>query len=696
MTHGAVVLRCVVATLAVCALFIGGLPSAFSQPASAPQEDRELDCRNPQDAALCRELERDHGMIRGGRPQPPTDAYRPQAPAQYRIPPPSFNCARAATVIEQAICSDATLAQWDANMGQLYRQALDIQNNSPRFKGEQARWLALRNSNCSRTNLSGIKSCVLEMTKARVGGLAAVVAANGGNPSSSPPTAVPVPYPPSSPATPVRTIPINPLSLPKAAATVEAGNAVSDHEAKDHENALAAGDNGIAAFDEQNAREMQRSALPNIYRPDPQLTQKAATLQRYFNDWQIAQDASRCGLFSLPHDPKQGPYTDTYSQTWYANAHRLFHDGRDFAIAFKHVTRVFRDIYPWLDQSAPTKQACDRLANSKELLYLIKQQQSNAQPAAPVASSATNNEATPSNSRDGVSGVSADIRELINKETALNGKCRGGHGDNPETWKACDERDKIIAQLKSKGWCYGHNGQMEYERTWQQCHPEMTSVAPVTTVLSVEQMERNRAAAEAKEKRAAEDRTREFALLAARNREADPNSITVDMSVTVTSANPPMIKGTTNLPDGTTLFGMVMMTPVKDGLPACSPHCDGYSIKDITVENGCFTSELKRAVRITPGGSYTVYIGTVAAYLEPQNVQSVIGKYGEHLYGPYVVNYDANGKMVPAKYPREWNAASDMLGKYFIYYTQEIHVDGALNGEVYAVGEKRGAIPPCR
>jgi hypothetical protein len=196
----------VVATLAVCALFIGGLPSAFSQPAFTPQEDRELDCRNPQDAPLCREYERQQA-IRGGRLPAPTGAYRPPlapAPTQYGVPKPSFNCARAATVIEQAICSDATLAQWDARMGQLYRQALSIQNNSPTFIADQNRWRTLRNSNCSRTNLSETKSCVLAMTKARVGGLAAVVAANGGNPNSSASTAAPVPYSSSSQNPPTR------------------------------------------------------------------------------------------------------------------------------------------------------------------------------------------------------------------------------------------------------------------------------------------------------------------------------------------------------------------------------------------------------------------------------------------------------------------------------------------------------------
>jgi hypothetical protein len=71
--------------------------------------------------------------------------------------------------------------------------------------------------------------------------------------------------------------------------------------------------------------------------------------------------------------------------------------------------------------------------------------------------------------------VSGLVTELINKETALNEKCRGGFGDNTETWKACDEREKIIAQLKLMGWCYGANEQAEYQKSWQQCPTEITS-----------------------------------------------------------------------------------------------------------------------------------------------------------------------------------------------------------------------------
>jgi uncharacterized protein len=193
-------------------------------PPAPPQVDRELECRNPQDAALCRELEREQGF-RGSRPQPPTDAYRPppaQVPPQYGMPKPSFNCADAATVIEQAICSDATLAQWDGHMGRLYRQGLSIQNNSPSFVADQRRWRALRDNNCSGTEFIETKSCVLEMTKARVGGLAAVVAANGGNPNSSPPISAPVPNPPPPPVAPARTVKTNPLSLPTAPSTAQA------------------------------------------------------------------------------------------------------------------------------------------------------------------------------------------------------------------------------------------------------------------------------------------------------------------------------------------------------------------------------------------------------------------------------------------------------------------------------------------
>jgi uncharacterized protein YecT (DUF1311 family) len=178
---------------------------AVGQP--VPQDDREIDCRNPQDAAVCRELQQN-----GGRLRPPHAAA--QTSIQNGKLHPDFNCAKAVTDIEQAICSDVTLAQWDARMGQLYRQALSIQNNSPTIKADQARWRMQRTRNCSGLEFSEIKSCVLEMTKARVGGLAAVVMASGGNPNAPGPAAAPVVYPSSPPAAPAMVVTSNPLSLP--------------------------------------------------------------------------------------------------------------------------------------------------------------------------------------------------------------------------------------------------------------------------------------------------------------------------------------------------------------------------------------------------------------------------------------------------------------------------------------------------
>jgi hypothetical protein len=58
-------------------------PPSPIQPAPL-QEDRALDCRNPQDAVLCRKAERDYES-HGGRPLPPTEAYRPPG---AQAPPP--------------------------------------------------------------------------------------------------------------------------------------------------------------------------------------------------------------------------------------------------------------------------------------------------------------------------------------------------------------------------------------------------------------------------------------------------------------------------------------------------------------------------------------------------------------------------------------------------------------------------------
>lgn len=63
----------------------------------------------------------------------------------------------------------------------------------------------------------------------------------------------------------------------------------------------------------------------------------------------------------------------------------------------------------------------------------------------------------------------AKVAKLINQFESLNDKCRGGSGDKPETWKACDKRDALYPKINSLGWCFGHNEQTESDKVWEKC-----------------------------------------------------------------------------------------------------------------------------------------------------------------------------------------------------------------------------------
>ncbi len=63
----------------------------------------------------------------------------------------------------------------------------------------------------------------------------------------------------------------------------------------------------------------------------------------------------------------------------------------------------------------------------------------------------------------------AEIQTLIVQLDHLNDRCRGGSGDDPATSAACSERDEIYRSIEAQGWCYGHEAQAEYEKTWQAC-----------------------------------------------------------------------------------------------------------------------------------------------------------------------------------------------------------------------------------
>jgi len=61
-----------------------------------------------------------------------------------------------------------------------------------------------------------------------------------------------------------------------------------------------------------------------------------------------------------------------------------------------------------------------------------------------------------------------NVRMLIRRADIENGHCRGGSGDVPETWRACNRRDRLIIELKEKGWCWG-GSDVGYLEHWLKC-----------------------------------------------------------------------------------------------------------------------------------------------------------------------------------------------------------------------------------
>jgi hypothetical protein len=59
----------------------------------------------------------------------------------------------------------------------------------------------------------------------------------------------------------------------------------------------------------------------------------------------------------------------------------------------------------------------------------------------------------------------------MNQEDVLNDKCRDGVGDADDkaTQKVCEARDIILGEIKTKGWCWGHDGQIGADRNWEPC-----------------------------------------------------------------------------------------------------------------------------------------------------------------------------------------------------------------------------------
>jgi uncharacterized protein YecT (DUF1311 family) len=90
---------------------------------------------------------------------------------------PSINCSKITEPLEELLCADDDLAQWDGRMGQRYWQRMQQLTpvRAQRLKQRQLDWIVLRNMTCSYDpleshtldELAPAKPCILQMTKQR-------------------------------------------------------------------------------------------------------------------------------------------------------------------------------------------------------------------------------------------------------------------------------------------------------------------------------------------------------------------------------------------------------------------------------------------------------------------------------------------------------------------------------------------------
>ena len=99
-----------------------------------------------------------------------------------------------------------------------------------------------------------------------------------------------------------------------------------------------------------------------------------------------------------------------------------------------------------------------------------------AQPAA-AGESYPSQALLPATSSPDPAGISPPAT-LIESWLAAEERCRGGAGDDPATFAACDQRDWALEKLNAAGWCYGREGESNAEFQWHTCGPGSLGYRP--------------------------------------------------------------------------------------------------------------------------------------------------------------------------------------------------------------------------
>jgi uncharacterized protein len=97
----------------------------------------------------------------------------------------SFDCMRAITSIEHAICARQDLSEWDSRLGDVFRKALSLQADHRPLLRDQNAWLVKRNAACGPLGVGDLERCLLEQFKDRIAILSSKVSQAGAKPNAA-------------------------------------------------------------------------------------------------------------------------------------------------------------------------------------------------------------------------------------------------------------------------------------------------------------------------------------------------------------------------------------------------------------------------------------------------------------------------------------------------------------------------------
>jgi uncharacterized protein len=91
----------------------------------------------------------------------------------------SFDCRRAVTSVEHAICARQDLNELDSRLGAVFRQALSLQADRGPLLRDQRAWLSNRDTACGSLGAGVLERCLLEQFTGRIAILSPIVSQGG-------------------------------------------------------------------------------------------------------------------------------------------------------------------------------------------------------------------------------------------------------------------------------------------------------------------------------------------------------------------------------------------------------------------------------------------------------------------------------------------------------------------------------------